>query len=162
MNTAVLEPRTSGKRPGRTVTAAIGVVMLMAFFFVAVAALPYFTFLFSDTPGAYVDEQQFRLYFPKRGWLLLHIAGGMIALLAGPVQLWLGLSDRRMDLHRRLGVAYIAGIAIGVTGAVALAVQTDLGWVFGAGLLGLSLAWVVTTGLAFAAIRQSLVEQHRE
>jgi hypothetical protein len=134
----------------------------MALFFVAVVALPYFTFLFSDTPGEYVDEQLFGLYFPKRGWLLLHIAGGMLALLAGPVQLWLGLTERRMDLHRRLGMAYIAGIAVGVAGAVALAVQTDLGWVFGAGLLALSLAWVVTTGLAFAAIRKSLVEQHRE
>jgi uncharacterized membrane protein YozB (DUF420 family) len=162
MNTAVLEPRSSGARPGRGTAAAIGVVMLTALFFVAVAALPYFTFLFSNTPGAYVDEPQFGLYFPKRGWLLVHIAGGMVALLAGPVQLWLGLSDRRMDLHRRLGMAYIAGIAVGVTGAVALAVQTDLGWVFGAGLLGLSLAWVVTTGLAFAAIRKSLIEQHRE
>ena len=162
MNTAVLDPHTPGNRPGRATAAAIGVVMLVAVFFVVVAALPYFTFLFNDTPGAYVAEQQFQLYFPKRGWLLLHIAGGMIALLAGPVQLWLGLSDRRMDLHRRLGLAYITGVAIGVIGAVALAVQTDLGWVFGAGLLGLSLAWVVTTALAFAAIRKSLVEQHRE
>jgi hypothetical protein len=67
-----------------------------------------------------------------------------------------------MDLHRRLGIAYITGIALGVVGAVALAVQTDLGWVFGAGLLGLSLAWIVTTGLAFVAIRKSLIEQHRE
>jgi hypothetical protein len=87
MNTAVLEPRTSGTRPRRATTAAIGMMMLVALFFVAVAALPYFTFLFSDTPGAYVDEPQFGLYFPKRGWLLLHITGGIIALLAGPVQL---------------------------------------------------------------------------
>jgi hypothetical protein len=137
-------------------------MMLVALFFVTVVALPYFTFLFSDTPGAHVDEPLFGLYFPKRGWLLLHITGGIIALLAGPVQLWLGLSDRRMDLHRRLGIAYITGIALGVVGAVALAVQTDLGWVFGAGLLGLSLAWIVTTGLAFVAIRKSLIEQHRE
>jgi hypothetical protein len=162
MSTAVLESRASGTKPGRGVAALIGVALLMAVFFVAVVALPYFTFLFSDTPGEYIDEQLFGLYFPKRGWLLLHILGGMLALLAGPVQLWLGLSDRRMDLHRRLGMAYIAGIALGVTGAVALAVQTDLGWVFGAGLLSLALAWIVTTGLAFAAIRKSLIEQHRE
>jgi hypothetical protein len=35
-------------------------------------------------------------------------------------------------------------------------------WIFGAGLLGLSLAWTVTTGLAFASIRRSLIEQHKE
>lgn len=162
MSTAVLEPGAARGQPGRGTAAVLGAALLAALFFVAVVALPYFTFLFSDTPGEYVDEQLFGLYFPKRGWLLLHIAGGMLALLAGPVQLWLGLSERRMDLHRRLGMAYIAAIAVGVTGAVALAVQTDLGWVFGAGLLGLALAWVVTTGLAFAAIRKSLVDQHRE
>lgn len=161
MSTAVLEPRVSG-RPGRGTAITITLAMLMAIAFVALAALPYFTFLFSDTPGRYVDEQLFSLYWPKRGWLLLHIAGGMLALLAGPIQLWLGLSDQRLDVHRRLGIAYVIGVCVGVVGAVALAVQTDLGWVFGAGLLSLSIAWVVTTGLAFAAIRKSLIDQHRE
>jgi hypothetical protein len=47
-------------------------------------------------------------------------------------------------------------------GAVVLAVQTTLGWTFGAGLLGLAFAWVVTTGLAFASIKKHLIEQHKE
>jgi hypothetical protein len=86
----------------------------------------------------------------------------MLAVLAGPVQLWLGLSDRRMDLHRRLGLTYISGVAVGSVGAVVLAVQTPVGWVFGAGLLSLATAWVVTTGLAFTSIRRSLIQQHKE
>ena len=35
-------------------------------------------------------------------------------------------------------------------------------WVFGAGLAGLAVAWIVTTGLAFAAIRRGLIHQHQE
>jgi Predicted membrane protein (DUF2306) len=43
-----------------------------------------------------------------------------------------------------------------------LAFNTTFGWVFGAGLGGLATAWIVTTGLAFAAIRRHLYEQHKE
>jgi hypothetical protein len=160
--TAVLEPRAHTNAPRRGTLVVIGLAMLGAIVFVALVALPYFTFLYRDSPSPLIDAARFDLYYPKRGWLLLHIAGGIVAILAGPVQLWLGLSERRLDLHRRLGLAYIGGIAVGTVGAVALAVQTELGWVFGAGLLGLASAWVVTTGLAFASIRRTLVDQHRE
>jgi hypothetical protein len=160
--TAVLEPGSHSNAPTRSTLVIIGLALLVAITFVALVALPYFTFIYRDSPSPLIDPQRFGLYYPKRGWLLLHIAGGITAILAGPVQLWLGLSDRRMDLHRRLGLAYIGGVAVGTFGAVALAVQTDLGWMFGAGLLGLALAWAVTTSLAFASIRRGLVEQHRE
>ena len=49
-----------------------------------------------------------------------------------------------------------------VTAAFYLATHTAVGWVFGAGLLGLAVAWVVTTGLAFTAIRRGLLHQHQE
>jgi hypothetical protein len=160
--TVVLEPATLARRPGRGLATLIGATLVAAVFFVAVAALPYFTFLFDSTPGRFVEEVRFGIYYPRRGWLLLHIAGGMLALLAGPVQLWLGLTDRRMDLHRVFGTVYLAGVALGTVGAVVLAVQTTLGWTFGAGLLGLAFAWVVTTGLAFASIKKHLIEQHKE
>jgi hypothetical protein len=157
----ILEPAVAS-RPGRGAKAAIGLAMIGAVGFVILAALPYFTFLYSNAPNQFVDEVRFGLYFPRRGWLLLHIAGGMLAVLAGPVQIWLGLSDRRMELHRKLGLTYITGVAIGAIGAVALAVSTPLGWIFASGLLGLALAWVITTGLAFASIRRSLIDQHKE
>ena len=159
--TAVLDP-PAVSRGGAGLRVLLGAALLVAVFFVAVVALPYFTFLFDSTPGRFVDEVRFGTYYPRRGWLLLHIVGGMVAVLAGPVQLWLGLTDRRMDLHRVLGTVYLAGVALGTVGAVVLAVQTTLGWVFGAGLLGLSFAWVVTTGLAFASIKKHLIGQHKE
>lgn len=160
--TVVVEPHVPAAGPSRTALALIGSAMLAAVLFVALAALPYFSFLAYDAPSQYVDEVRFGIYYPKRGWLLIHILGGMAAVLAGPVQLWLGLSDRRLDLHRRFGLAYIGGVALGTLGAIGLAVQTNLGPVFGAGLLGLSAAWVVTTSLAFAAIRRGLIEYHKE
>jgi len=131
---------------GLCLVGAIGVV------FVAVNALPYLR----------VTEEQFRFYWPRRWWLLLHLASGTVALLSGPVQLWLGLTARRLHLHRRLGMTYAASVAVSASAAYYLAFHTDLGWVFGAGLSGLATAWILTTGLALVAIRRQLYEQHKE
>jgi hypothetical protein len=101
-------------------------------------------------------------YTSTRPWLLLHIACGAVALLSGPVQLWLGLSRRALGVHRRMGIVYAASVAIGSLAAFALAAQTRLGWLVGAGLSGLGTAWLLTTGLAVLAIRRGLIAQHRE
>ena len=126
---------------GLCIVGAIGVV------FVAVTALPYLR----------VTEEQFRFYWPRRWWLLLHLASGTVALLSGPVQLWLGLTARRLHLHRRLGMTYAASVAVSASAAYYLAFHTDFGWVFGAGLSGLATAWIVTTGLALVAHPASAV-----
>jgi hypothetical protein len=88
--------------------------------------------------------------------------GGIVALLAGPVQLWLGLTDRSVKVHRRLGLVYIGSVISGAVAGYYLAFNTTFGWVFGTGLACLATAWIVTTGLAFAAIRRHLYEQHKE
>jgi hypothetical protein len=86
----------------------------------------------------------------------------LIALLTGPVQLWLGVHNVKMEVHRKLGLVYIAGMVIGSIGAIGLAFQTDGGLIFGSGLFFLALAWIATTSLAFMAIKKNLVDQHRE
>ena len=87
---------------------------------------------------------------------------GTVALLTGPVQLWLGNSRRAVRVHRRLGVVYLAGVGVGAIAAFYLAAHTDLGWMFGAGITGLGVAWVVTTTMAVAAVRRGLIEQHQD
>jgi uncharacterized membrane protein len=152
-DTAVFKPTPSTPwASGWRSLAVLGIAMIVALGFVAMFALRYFT----------LDQQVFGPYWPRRSWLLLHIAGGMVALLVGPGQLWLGLKRQRLDLHRRLGVAYMTSVGLSSAAAFYLAAHTDLGWVFGAGLAGLAVAWIVTTGLAFAAIRRGLIHQHQE
>jgi uncharacterized membrane protein len=85
-----------------------------------------------------------------------------VALLAGPVQFSLGLGRRYMALHRKLGLVYVMSVATGAGSALYLAAHTDFGWVFGLGLTGLALAWLVTTAMAATAIRRKLVQQHQE
>jgi uncharacterized membrane protein len=92
----------------------------------------------------------------------VHISAGAAALLTGPVQLWLGLSQRTGRVHRRLGTAYVTSVAISSVAAFYLAARTTLGWGFATGITGLGLAWVVSTTLAVTAILRGLVDQHRE
>jgi hypothetical protein len=130
----------------------LSLTAVAAVVFVAGAAMPYFL------SSSYGPPE----YAPRRGWLLLHIVGGIIALLTGPVQLWLGLADRGMAWHRRMGIGYMTGVGIGSLGAFYLSTHTDVGWMFGAGLFGLAVAWVTTTTLAYLAIKRSLTDQHKE
>jgi hypothetical protein len=153
---------TSTGQPGIGSKALLLLAGLAAIAFVLVAALPYRAML-GQEEAARQTLQGFQFtYWPRRGWLLLHIAGGLVALVSGPVQLWLGLHDVKMHVHRRLGIIYIAGMAIGSIGAIGLALKTDGGLIFGSGLFFLAVAWITTTSLAYAAIRKGLIDQHRE
>ncbi len=140
----------------------ITLAAVAAIFFVVVAALPYRAML-GTQEAARQSLQDFQFtYWPRRGWLLIHIAGGLVALLTGPVQLWLGLHNVKMNVHRNLGFVYIAAIVVGSIGAIGLAFQTDGGLIFGSGLFFLAMAWITTTSLAFMAIKKNLIDQHKE
>ena len=152
MTTGVIDIPGPVARSRRGTIALLSIAASVGVVFVGAAAIPYYL------SSSYGPPE----YAPRRGWLLLHIAGGIIALLTGPVQLWLGLADKGMAWHRRMGVGYITGVGIGSVGAFYLATHTDFGWLFGAGLFGLGVAWVTTTGLAFLAIKRSLIDQHKE
>jgi hypothetical protein len=130
----------------------ISLAALGAVIFFVLAAAPYLL------SSAYNANQ----YAGRRGPLLVHIAFGTVALFTGPIQLWLGIAERRMQLHRQLGMVYIAGVTGGATAAYVIALSPSAGWIFGAGLMGLATAWLTTTLMAFLAIKRSLMEQHKE
>jgi hypothetical protein len=152
MSTTVTVPPPAAASP-RAIFVVLSAVMVIAAFFVATVALPYF----SLDAGSYRND-----LWVRRWWVLAHIAPGIVALLAGPVQLWLGLTERWMALHRPLGIVYVTSVAISAAAGYYLAFSTSGGWVFGFGLAGLATAWVITTGLAVAAVRRHLYDQHKE
>lgn len=147
-----LDSGSSTARSHRAALIALTLVFLAGVLFIVQATLPYFA----------LDQTQFKGYWPRRWWLLAHLTMGIVALLSGPVQLWLGVSDQRPELHRRLGFIYMLAVLLSAAAGYYLAFHTDFGVVFGAGLAGLATAWLVTTGLAFAAIKRQLYDQHKE
>jgi len=151
MEAVIKPPIATRPRSGLGAAVVLALAMFIGLGFVAGFALPYFA-----------GSEELARYPDRQGWLFLHIGGGMVALLVGPGQLWLGYKNRRIEVHRKLGLVYMGAIAVSVTAAFYLAAHTALGWVFGAGLSGLAIAWIVTTGLAFVAVRRGLLQQHRE
>jgi hypothetical protein len=118
-----------------------------------VFALPYLR---------YDAEFLARFAVQQRFWLLSHIAGGSVALVLGPVQLWMGLNRRFMWIHRKTGMLYLISVALSSVGAFYLAATTRRGPVFGFALAFLGVAWVISTGLAYAAIWRRVIVQHQE
>jgi uncharacterized membrane protein len=101
-------------------------------------------------------------YWPRRAGLLFHLAGGLTAIVAGLVQIWLGLTNRVSQLHRVLGKVYGAGVLIGSIGGFYLAFTIPESLAYKSGLFTLNIAWLVTTGMAIYAIRTRRIQQHRD
>jgi uncharacterized membrane protein len=114
-------------------------------------AYPYF---------ADYTEESYRRYWPVRQGLLPHIAGGTLALFAGPFQVWSGLRRRVRRLHRWTGYAYISGITVSALSSFHLVFHTRPD--FGLSLFVLAVAWLATTAMALTAVRNKRVDAHRE
>lgn len=108
------------------------------------------------------DAASFDPYWPRRGWLFLHINGGALALLTGPWQFWTGLRQRNIAIHRWTGRLYLLGVGAGILGAVGLSMTTTFDWGVVNGIRGLALAWLVTTLMAYYTVRKRLIPLHKE
>src|SRR5690242_11764282 len=84
------------RTPERTSKAILILPIVIAFWFLDTYAFPYLA----------LDRDRFGIYWGRHEWLYVHIVAGMVALLLGPVQLWLGLNQREPMLHRVLGTCY--------------------------------------------------------
>ncbi len=125
-----------------------------ALYFLQHNAVRYYTSFDATTYGD---------FWPRRWGLVTHIAGGVTAVTAGLAQLWLGLTGRIGALHRGLGRLYVGAIIVGSAGAYYLALTLDPKYFgYAAGLFMLSTSWLVTTGMAIAAVKHRALEQHRE
>ena len=151
---ATLEPRTNGaflRRAAGYVVAACLVILVARF--LITDAVPFLT----D-----VSSSKFGRYWPRRAWLLTHIAGSGLALIAGLFQLWSGLRRRSMTVHRWTGRVYVVAVLIGGVAAFYLASHAGQGPAFAISLSALGVAWWTTTGMAYIAIRRGHIGQHKE
>jgi Predicted membrane protein (DUF2306) len=100
-------------------------------------------------------------YWVMRGWLMLHITAGMVALLTGPWQFWTGFRARYLRLHRWTGRAFLGAVALGSLGGLRLAIGTTFGWAFEFGLIGLATAWFGTAAILVTEVVLQLRRLHK-
>jgi Predicted membrane protein (DUF2306) len=143
------EPARAAAVLGRVVW--IGAILAAAAFFVQAAA-HYFVF----------TEASYRLFWPNRYPILLHVIGGSTALCCGLLQFCTRVRERYRAVHRWTGRCYLAAVAIGVTSAWYMSFHAVLGWTVGVATFFLGVAWLVTTAMAYVAIRRRQLQAHRE
>jgi hypothetical protein len=109
-----------------------------------------------------VSPDMFGRFWPRRVWLLTHIAGSGVALVVGPFQFWSGLRQHSMLAHRWSGRVYVAGVIVGGAAAFYLAWHAGQSTAFAISLGTLGVVWWSTTAMAYVAIRLGHIGQHRQ
>lgn len=135
---------------------ALALVFLSA---LAVCAVSLRYFLVSA--DAYPFEEQSAVFATNRTALLVHVAGGMLALLAGPVQFLRGLRERRPVLHRASGWIYALAVVSASASGLILARHA-----FGpasnkAAFAMLAVLWFISTAAGIRAVIAGDLLQHR-
>jgi uncharacterized membrane protein YozB (DUF420 family) len=130
----------------------LGVLAALALWFIHDFVLPYSAY----NADSYGD------FWPRRYGLMLHIACGVASVLLGPIQLWLGATQRARALHRTAGKVYVVAVAIGSVAGVYLALTSSGPLAYWTGLLGLCAAWALTTAMAYITVRRRAYQEHKE
>ncbi len=129
------------RRPG---TALLGLAAVA----VCAGSLAYFVAPVGDYP---FDEQN-RAYASLHGVLLIHIAAGMTALLAGPVQLLVCKRARLRALHRLIGVIFASAAVICAVCGLTLAGRAYGGGANNAAFSALAVLLFATTAMGVGKI----------
>src|SRR5262245_8344235 len=86
-----------------------------------------FIFTYATRYFIHYDPASVGPLWSRRLALLLHITGGILALLIPPWQFWSGYRRTTMAVHRWTGQIFLAAVAAGSAGGLYLAFTTTLG-----------------------------------
>lgn len=111
--------------------------------------------------GAELGFPDMHRHFGHAPILWTHVLAAGLALGLMPFQFWKGLRNRRPDLHRWTGRAYLLAVALGGVSGLYMAFFAITGPVAGTGFFLLALAWLATTGVALARVRAGDIPGHR-
>lgn len=128
------------RRRGTTTGATLSLLPWLA---PAALASLYFVLDRSHFVFDYSEASYSPYLWAKRQAAYLHIATGMVALIVGFLQIWLGMTGNTRRLHRQLGWVYVVAVAISVVAAIAMVLR-------------------ISGYFAIWAIRRRRIELHRD
>jgi uncharacterized membrane protein len=149
----------AGNLQGALLRTGWGILTLGSIFLFAITT-SYFSFC-SDCN--FLLKKQDVVFNPFwRTAFYIHITGGMLALIVGPMQFVSAFRKRFIKVHRSLGKVYLASILLlaGPSGQL-MAFYAEGTWVSTAGFLVMAFLWLYTTWRAYTSIRQRDIAAHR-
>ena len=130
------------------------VILSALAYFISKNVVRYFVL----TPESYGNY-----FWGKVSWLFPHVVCGVLAAVIGPLQFWPRVRRDYLPFHRLAGRIYVVAVLIGAISSVGMAAKVGPdSATYAFGLIGLALAWVTTTGMAFVAIRLKNIPQHKQ
>lgn len=141
---------------------AVKRIALMMFWALVISASAYFvwTDVFSYFRG-FRSSVFGESLFQNQLFVVLHMTGGTIALITGPTQFWKGFRDKYTAVHRLMGKMYLFGCLLIVASASRTVFFSECR-PCQASLLVTTVLLLITTMIAWFAIKQRNVKQHRQ
>jgi len=135
---------------------------IVIFWILIIGASLYF---FMDNVIAYFYGYRSRTYgnsfFHNQLWVVMHMVGGSLTLLLGPMQFWPFIRNRFLSFHRLTGKIYIAGIVlIGISAGRLSLISTCVPCRLS--LFLLTVFVVLSTWFAWRAIKSRNIKVHRQ
>jgi len=100
-------------------------------------------------------------FFHNQVWVTMHLVGGSLALLLGPMQFWKSFRNRFLSFHRLTGKIYLIGVVLIGISALRLSLisycvpcRTSL--------FILSVLILLSSAFAFKAIKAKNIKVHRQ
>jgi uncharacterized membrane protein len=123
-------------------------------------AVMYFSFRpdinFLRVKQAFVNDTLWRTSF------YVHISGGILAIVAGPLQFLKWIRKRNVKVHRTIGKVYVVAIlVIGAPAGFYMALFANGGPWASTGFAVMAMLWFYTTWTAYRFIRVHDLREHR-
>ena len=151
-----IAPRTDASPPSRL---ALRLAWASLWLLLAIASAEFLIAAYGKY--RHLDSAAYGMFMTRRGWLWLHLAGGLTTVLLGPVQFLTQWRLRQPRLHRLTGRIYLVGMLVAATGATGLIATSPAPFAIRAAFAATALAWLTTALTGLAAILRGAVERHR-
>ena len=111
-----------------------------------------------------LEEETFGKFWEVKWWLIGHLSGGILALVIGPFQFWTKFRNKYLKVHRLMGKIYLVAILIASLSSIYMAwntaIQVHFTWALSLQIL--SFTWIITAFMAYRAIKNHRIQQHKE
>ena len=119
------------------------------------------TYFYVDNVLGYFSGYRNERFESNQIWFVAHMIGATFSLFLGPVQFWPSIRKKYVSYHRIAGMLYIIGSIVAGISALRLTFIYDcIGCRYS--LVVLSILFLLTTSLAWVAIKRKNIVGHRQ